>query len=175
MCGFVINYLIPWPGPHFSLLMKIFSDPCIIEIQSSPVAMVLFVTCTLMELLIWMPSVLGLVSGATSLSLCNLTFEHLVMNMWKPLGFSDLMFCTTRFWTSAKKRLCIPKIKQIPSINYQIRKNRFWNTCRLSLSLSLTLYVNVKTNPFVYVKGSYFVLIVSSANIYSISDHVIYC
>lgn len=101
-------YLIPCPGPHLSLLMKTFSDPWIIEIQSSPVWMVFLAIITLMELLIWMPSVLGLVSGAISLSLRNLTFVHLVTNMWNPLGFSDLMFCTMTLLQSMKKRLCIP-------------------------------------------------------------------
>ena len=43
---------MPWPGPQVTLLMLILVDPCPIEIQSSPVEMILFDTFTKLELLI---------------------------------------------------------------------------------------------------------------------------
>jgi hypothetical protein len=55
---------MPCPGPQVNLLTITLVAPAIIAMQSSPVAMAVLATLTLLELLIWMPSVFGLSSGA---------------------------------------------------------------------------------------------------------------
>lgn len=63
------KYLTPCPGPHCMPSIHKFFVPGPIDTQSSPVLMVLPVIVTPVELCTWIPSVLGLWSGALSLTL----------------------------------------------------------------------------------------------------------
>ncbi len=55
---------MPCPGPQVILVMEILVFPCPMEMQSSPVAITLFDILTRLDMLICMPSVLGLFAGA---------------------------------------------------------------------------------------------------------------
>lgn len=93
------SHLIPCPGPHWTLLIKTLVEPCPMEMQSSPVPMTDLAIRTILELLTWMPSVLGLFSGAVMWRWCALKLLQLVMNMWNDLLFNDLIRFTTPFVT----------------------------------------------------------------------------
>ncbi|RZS22268.1 hypothetical protein BHM03_00055014 [Ensete ventricosum] len=78
-------YLMPWPGPQVtSDICKLFT-PWPIEIQSSPVPMLRPVKMTLSDLLMWMPSVLGLSAGADIWRRLMVTEELCWTPMWNPL------------------------------------------------------------------------------------------
>lgn len=66
-------YLMPWPGPQVTLLTVTLFVPCPNETQSSPVLMTLRESFMVLDLLICIPSVFGLSSGASIVSPWNLT------------------------------------------------------------------------------------------------------
>lgn len=106
-------YLIPCPGPQLTLSMETWWDPCNMAIQSSPVSMVFLATSTSIDWLIWIPSVLGLSSGALRFSRRSLMLAQLVTNMWKPLGFVDVTFCIIPFLILWKYILCTSKYTKL--------------------------------------------------------------
>lgn len=113
LTSFSVSYLprlptlIPCPGPQKTLLMATLVDPWIIPTQSSPVEMWVLAILTLFELLMWMPSVLGLVPGASIWTLRTLMFWLFVMKMCTPLGLSELMPRMTPFVTPINFRFYI--------------------------------------------------------------------
>ena len=75
-------YLIPCPGPHLMPLISMFLVPGPIDMQSSPVWSVLPVIETPVDPCTWMPSVLGLWSGAIVLTFRTTTFLQLLITRW---------------------------------------------------------------------------------------------
>lgn len=75
----IIIDLTPCPGPHLMLLMYKFLVPGPIDMQSSPVCMMLPVIVTPVDDCMWMPSVLGLSSGAISFTFLTITFLQLLI------------------------------------------------------------------------------------------------
>lgn len=74
-----INYLTPWPGPQCILSIHKFVVPGPIDIQSSPVWILLSVMVTLVEDWTWIPSVLGLRAGAIIFTFCTFTLLQLLI------------------------------------------------------------------------------------------------
>lgn len=99
--------LIPWPGPHWTLVMLMALLPGPMEMQSSPVLNVEFVMLMLVDLEMWIPSVLGLSFGATNVRLSNLMFWLSYTEKWKNLLFIDLMFCIVALLIVLNFKLCI--------------------------------------------------------------------
>lgn len=68
------NYLMPCPGPQSTFATVMLYDPGPIDIQSSPVPIVMPVILTRVEPLMWMPSVFGLSAGAVMSTALMTTF-----------------------------------------------------------------------------------------------------
>jgi hypothetical protein len=86
--------LRPWPGPQLILAMTRSEFPCPIEMQSSPVRIWVSTILTSVLASMWIPSVLGLVSGASSMRLLARNFLQPITAMWKNFGLSDVIFFT---------------------------------------------------------------------------------
>lgn len=84
------TYLIPCPGPHLILSIDMLVDPGPMDMQSSPVAMVVLMTLTRFENPMWIPSVLGLSPGAINFILCIVTSLHPLIWTWTASLLSDL-------------------------------------------------------------------------------------
>ena len=97
---------MPCPGPQRTLLMAMLVDPLIIPMQSSPVPMIVLLTFTLLDVLIWIPSVFGLSAGANTWSFLSLMFWELVMKMWTPLLLAEVKPLKTAFETLFNFMLC---------------------------------------------------------------------
>jgi len=85
------TYLKPCPGPQVTFLMLTSVLPWIIATQSSPVLITLLDTFTTLDWLIWIPSVLGLVAGAVIWRFFALMFWDRTMDMWKPMGLTEVI------------------------------------------------------------------------------------
>lgn len=81
--------LMPWPGPHQMFEMRISVLPCPIEMQSSPVPIRVSWMMTPELRPMWMPSVLGLSSGASMRILLARKFWHCNTLKWKCFGFTE--------------------------------------------------------------------------------------
>ncbi|KAK1267412.1 hypothetical protein QJS04_geneDACA009124 [Acorus gramineus] len=73
--------LMPWPGPHWMLETETLVLPDKKAMQSSPVLMVESVMVTLVDLPMWMPSVLGLSAGAVKVRFWRTMFLESPMVM----------------------------------------------------------------------------------------------
>lgn len=86
----LFNHLIPWPGPHATLSIHILLVPAPIEIQSSPVPIQELRIATLLDNCTWMPSVLGLLPEADTVTPCTFTLWQPLMTMWNIWLFSEI-------------------------------------------------------------------------------------
>ena len=86
--------LIPCPGPHETLSTRRFFIPSPTEIQSSPVLMLVLMILIPSLLPTWIPSVLGLSSGATILMSSNVRFFAPITLMWKFFASNEVMSLT---------------------------------------------------------------------------------
>lgn len=68
--------LIPWPGPQWTLVMLMSLLPGPKEMQSSPVPITEFLMLIPVDLEMCMPSVLGLLSGAITVTWSNVISWH---------------------------------------------------------------------------------------------------
>lgn len=76
-------------------LMSMFELPCPIEMQSSPVPITEEYNVTPLHLSMWIPSVLGLFSGALILIRLPQKLLTPTKAMWKNLLFTDVIDFTT--------------------------------------------------------------------------------
>lgn len=72
---------MPWPGPHLMLDMYRLVVPGPIDMQSSPLWRVLPVMVTPVDNCTWMPSVLGLWSGAIAFTFRTTTLLQLFITI----------------------------------------------------------------------------------------------
>lgn len=90
---------MPCPGPQVIRETEISVEPCPMETQSSPVPILLLVMLTKLDKLKWIPSVLGLSSGAVMLRLLAVKFWQKTRRMWKPLLLREWIPVTTELFT----------------------------------------------------------------------------
>lgn len=100
-------YLTPWPGPHLMLLINKLFVPGPIDMQSSPVCMVLPLIVTPVEVCTWMPSVFGLRSGAISFTFWTTTLLHLLITRWVSWLLIDVKPLTTILFAQLNVIDCI--------------------------------------------------------------------
>ena len=90
ICDSLIKYLIPCPGPHWIPEIVTSVLPCPTETQSSPVPILELSTLTLQEVLMCIPSVLGLSSGAVMVRLCAVKPVLPTTCMWNAGGLREV-------------------------------------------------------------------------------------
>lgn len=120
--------LIPCPGPHVMFRMTICRLPSPREMQSSPVPIFELIIFTLVDLPIWISSVLGLFSGALTLKFVNVILLHPKTLAWKYLLSFEFMSWIIELLRKAKPKFC-EKLHQIQT-NFNIRNYDdayFWN------------------------------------------------
>lgn len=83
--------LIPWPGPQVTLWTRISRVPSPMETQSSPVAIFVSIMFIPLDRPTWIPSVLGLPSGAMTITFWKVTFLQPNKLMWNCLLSNDVM------------------------------------------------------------------------------------
>ncbi|BAS73235.1 Os01g0623750, partial [Oryza sativa Japonica Group] len=89
--------LMPWPGPQLTCSTRRLEVPGPTEMQSSPVWMLAPVMVTADDDCTWMPSVLGLLPGATIRASCTATPSHPSITTWYSSLFTDLTPLITTF------------------------------------------------------------------------------
>lgn len=98
--------LIPCPGPQITLWILTLRLPCPMEMQSSPVLMVESTILIPLHRPMWIPSVLGLSPGASTVNCLNVKFSQPRRLTWKLLLFRVLMSLTKLFLTKLNLILC---------------------------------------------------------------------
>lgn len=110
--------LIPWPGPHVTLLILTCLAPSPIEMQSSPVPMFESVMTTPVECPMWIPSVLGLSPGAVIVKCWNVILLHPKRFTWNSLLFKEVRSRMTVLLTKFKLKVCNFKLKKAQQSDY---------------------------------------------------------
>lgn len=93
--------LIPWPGPHLTLLTCTFFVPESNATQSSPEDIAESETVTLVDMPMWTPSVLGLFPGARILMSLIVMLWQEKMFMWVFLLLIKCIWCTREWFTKS--------------------------------------------------------------------------
>ena len=104
----IVRYLIPWPGPHAMSSIHKFVVPGPIETQSSPVPIWELTMVTPVDAWTWMPSVLGLVPEAETLTPCSLTLLQPLMTMWNIWLLRDVNPIIFMFFELENPNVCTP-------------------------------------------------------------------
>lgn len=98
--------LMPCPGPHQTFVMLICLLPSPREMQSSPVWMVVSIMLIPIDRPMWIPSVLGLFSGAITLTREKVTFSPPNTFMWNCLLSREIMSWIKEFVTKSNLIFC---------------------------------------------------------------------
>jgi len=89
------TYLMPWPGPQATRSIQMWEFPGPMEMQSSPVLILASYTDTWLDMWRWMPSVLGLSAGASTVTPRTVTPWHCSTTRWNSSLSTDRTPATT--------------------------------------------------------------------------------
>lgn len=117
------KYLIPCPGPQVTCLIDTFIAPWPIEMQSSPVAMLVLPMLTVWDLLMWIPSVFGLSAGELMVTRFTLIFWLSDMCMWNPMALTKLSHWIRAFLTFSRYRACRQATSKTQNWNAKNKQN----------------------------------------------------
>ena len=99
-------YLIPWPGPHWMPCMETWVDPGPMEMQSSPVPILELVILTKWDDWMWIPSVLGLLASAETLTPSMFTLLQLLITIWNFWLFIDVKPLILMLFDPLNNKVC---------------------------------------------------------------------